>query len=190
MNTESSRSFYVSLIMMILFIIFGSFLILSPQATISFVSRSLAALMFLISLSGFIRYFMYRDKSKRIDYNLFYAIVMLMFAALLFFKDNAIEVLVAPVLGVFMLSNTSLRINAVSLLRRNKNNLYKLVLFIMLIEYISSLAVIFNVFGKVLTITQLVGFFVIFYFVIDFILVYLLKLITDKEIKLNLVKEV
>ncbi len=190
MNNDNSKMFYISLIMMIVFVFFGSFLILSPESTISLISKTLAALIFLISLSGFIRYFMRLDKSQKFDYNLAYAIITLIFAVILFLKDDAIGILIPPVLGIFMLSNTSLKINEMARLKKEKNNLYKVVAIMMLIEYLSSFMVIFNVFGQVLTINQIVGIFVIFYFVLDFVLVYLLKVIYEGNRSLKVIEEV
>ncbi len=190
MNTDSSKTFYISALLMIAFLFFGSFLIMSPQATISFISKSLAALIFLISMSGFVRYLFRSDRNVKMDYNLIYAIITLIFAAILFLKDDAIKILIPPVLGIFMLINTSIKINDAKVLRQDGNKLYKVVLLIMIIEYLSSFAVIFNIFGEVLTINQIVGIFVIFYFVIDFILVYLLKVIKEGSRLPKVIEEV
>lgn len=187
MNDNDKRFFY-SLLMLIVFIIFGSFLILSPEATISMISKTLASLIFLLSISGFIRYLAREDKTKRIDYNLIYGLITLCFSVVLFLKDNAIGVLIAPVLGVFILTNTSLKITVFNELRKDKNPFYKIILMIMLIEYLTSFAIIFNIFGEVLSINQLVGIFVIFYFVLDFVLVYLIRIIYQNNTEIKLIE--
>lgn len=178
---DYNKNIYVSFILMLIFIFYGSFLILEPNSAISLVSKLLAAMIFILSINAFIRYFIREDKLKRLNYNLIYGILTAIVAAFLFFKDSAIGVIIPPAFGIFMLINTSLRAVSLSNLIKERNPLWKVVFMIMFVEYLLAFAVVFNVFGEVLKLTQIVGISGIFYTVLDFILVYLLSIISTKN---------
>lgn len=174
---DYSKNLYLSFILLLIFLFYGSFLILNPNSAISLVSMILSALIFIFSVNLFIRYFLREDKTKKMNLHLIFGILTAVVAAFLFFKKTAIEGLIPPSFGAFILINTSLKVQSLLELKKSKNTFTKLVALIILVEYLLSFAIIFNVFSKVLILTQIVGLTGIFYFLLDFILTYLLSLL-------------
>lgn len=168
---EAEKSFWISIVSLVLFSVFGTYLMLKPDATIAIISKVLAIITLSISIFGIVRYFLRKDKTKKIDINIIYGIVALIIAGVLYFNPYLIKGLIPIALGGFMLVSAFLRIGYLKQVRKNEKNDFGVCIFTFIMMLILSMLVILNPLNS----NQVLGMTIIFYSVLDVILCYLFK---------------
>ena len=168
---EAEKSFWISIISLVLFSVFGIYLMLKPDTTIAMISKVLALITLAISIFGIVRYFIRKDKTKKIDINIIYGLIALIIALILYFNPYLIKGIIPIALGGFMLINIVLKIGYIKQVRKNEKSDFGVCIFTFIMMLILSALVILNPLNS----NQILGMTIMFYQVLDVILCYLFK---------------
>lgn len=172
---EAEKSFWVSIISGTLFSVFGIYLIYKPFATKTILARGIAIVLLCVAIFGLFKYLTRKDKTKKIDVNVVYAVIALILAAILFFMPLAISGFIPIALGGYTLANTFLKVGYLKQLAKNEVKDFGTSIFIFIIMLLLSVVIIFNPLKSVLNMNQTTGMILVFYSILDIILCYLFK---------------
>lgn len=172
---EAEKTFWVSIVSSILFVIFGIYLLFKPDLIETIISRMISIITACIGIFGLYRYFVRKDKTKKIDINIIYSIISFIIAILIFIFPTAISGLIPIALGAYMSINALIKLGYLKHLKKNEKLDFGVCLFIFIIMLISSIILIINPLRTVLVINQTMGMLIVFYSVLDTIISYLFK---------------
>ena len=172
---EAEKTFWVSIVSSILFVVFGIYLLFKPTLTITIISRVISIITACIGIFGLYRYFVRKDKTKKIDINIIYSIISFLIAILIFIFPTAISGLIPIALGAYMVINAMLKLGYLKQIKKNDKSDFGVCLFIFIIMILLSLILIINPLKQVLNINQTMGMLIVFYSVLDTINSYLFK---------------
>lgn len=174
-NDEAEKTFWVTIITSILFIIFGIYLLYRPNTTILIISRCLNIITLLVSLFGLYKYLTRKDKTKKIDINIIYSIIALIVTVLLFLNPYVISGFVPLAIGIIMIVSLLLKLGFLKQVKKNEVKDFGPCLLIFILMIILSVLVVFNPMKSVLNINQSMGMIIVFYSILDVIMCYLFK---------------
>jgi uncharacterized membrane protein HdeD (DUF308 family) len=174
-NEEAEKSFWVTIITSVLFIVFGIYLLYQPNTTILIIARCLTIITLLVSLFGAFKYFTRKDKTKKVDVNLIYGIIALIATIVLFFSPYIISDIVPLAIGIIMIVGLLLKLGYLKQVKQNQVKDFGTCLLIFILMLILSLLIVFNPMKAVLNINQSMGMIIIFYSILDVIMCYLFR---------------
>jgi len=172
---EAEKTFWVSIVSSVLFIIFGVYLLFKPELTITIISRVISIITAFIGIFGLYIYIVRKDKTKKIDINIIYSIISFLIAILIFIFPTAISSLIPIALGTYMIINALLKLGYLKQVKTNQKSDFGVCLFIFIIMLISSIVLVINPLKGVLNINQTMGMLIVFYSVLDTIISFLFK---------------
>lgn len=172
---EAEKTFWVSIVSSVLFIVFGVYLLFKPTLTITIISRIISIITACIGIFGLYRYIVRKDKTKKIDINIVYSVISFLIAILIFIFPTAISSLIPIALGAYMIVNTLLKLGYLKQIKQNDKQDFGVCLFIFIVMLLSSIILIVNPLKEVLNINQTMGMLIVFYSVLDTIISYLFK---------------
>lgn len=159
----------------IFLLILGLILLIKPDTVISVIAYIIGFMLLIFSISNFLRYFKEKDNGIYLGF----AILLLVASLFIIFKYEMIVSIIPFILGVFVIINSSLKIPYILELKTINNNKYINLLVSTILSIIIGLFLIFNPFSSTLTITRIIGIFIIIYSIIDIYETMLVK----KELK-------
>ena len=172
---EAEKTFWVSIVSSVLFIVFGVYLLFKPTLTITIISRIISIITACIGIFGLYRYIVRKDKNKKIDINIIYSVISFLIAILIFIFPTAISSLIPIALGAYMIVNALLKLGYLKQIKQNDKQDFGVCLFIFIVMLLSSIILIVNPLKEVLNINQTMGMLIVFYSVLDTIISYLFK---------------
>lgn len=159
----------------IFLLILGLILLIKPDTVISVIAYIIGFMLLIFSISNFLRYFKEKDNGIYLGF----AILLLVASLFIIFKYEMIVSIIPFILGVFVIINSSLKVPYILELKTINNNKYINLLVSTILSIIIGLFLIFNPFSSTLTITRIIGIFIIIYSIIDIYETMLVK----KELK-------
>lgn len=174
-NEEAEKNFWVTIITSILFIVFGIYLLYQPNTITLIISRCLNIFTLLVSFFGIFKYFIRKDKNKKIDINIIYGILMLIITLLLFFNPYVISNFIPLAIGIIMMVSLLLKLGFLKQVKKNEVKDFGPCLLIFIFMIIISIVVVLNPMKTVLNENQSMGMMIIFYSLLDVIMCYLFK---------------
>ena len=172
---EVNKIFLSSLLTSIIFFVLGLLLLFFPDKTLAIISYALGGIIAAVGIMGIIKFFTRTDTSKYSKYGLAYGIVLLIIAALFFFRQDDILKALPFVLGMFIIINSATKIEFVVRLKKDVNDNWKVTLLLLIVSLILGIILIFNPLKTVLVVTQVIGIFLIFISILEIIASYLIK---------------
>lgn len=147
----------------ILLFILGFVLTIKPDMVISIIAYSVAIILLAVGINAIIKYV--QDNCQR--YNLFGGIISIISSLFLFFKYEMVVSFIPFLLGIYIIINSSLRIEYIFRLKNNNNPKYINMLVTVILSFICGLFLVFNPFSSTLTITRIIGIFIMIYSLMD-----------------------
>jgi len=172
---EAEKSFWITIITSVLFVIFGTYLLYKPNTTITIVARCLTILTSCVGVFGIYRYIVRKNKKKKIDFNLIYGIISFLIALILYFYPLIISGFVPLVIFAVMIANILLKLGFINQVRKNSSKDYGVCIMIMVLMIVLSVFILFDPLKTVLISNQSKGIIIIFYAILDTIISYLFK---------------
>lgn len=168
MQNLLKRVFGLSIFTSIVFFILGLFLIFRAEGTISLISSIIGIILILNGGFSLIQYF--REKTNfgfRVE--LIYGIVAVIAGFVLILNPTAILSIIPFILGIYFVGNGIVNLKyAIDVKNYTKNS--SIISFIIpILMILCGILLITNPFGGVVTITKLIGIFLVAYSVIDII---------------------
>lgn len=164
-----------NIISSIFLLILGLIFLIKPDTVISVIAYIMGFMLLIFSISNFLRYFRKKDNGIYLGI----AILLLVASMFIIFKYEMIISIIPFILGIFVITNCSLKVPYILELKTINNNKYINLLISTILSVIIGLFLIFNPFSSTLTITRIIGVFVIIYSIIDIYETILVK----KELK-------
>lgn len=174
-NEEAEKTFWVTVVTSIMFIVFGVYLLYQPNTTILIISRCLNIITLALSAFGVFKYFTRKDKTKKIDLNIIYGVIAFIITLILFIKPYIISGFVPLVVGILMIVALLLKFGFLKQVKKNEVKDFGVCLLIFILMIILSVFVIFNPLKTVLGPNQTMGMIIVFYSILDVIMCYLFK---------------
>ena len=172
---EVIKSFWTTLVSSILFIIFGVFLLLKPDLTLTMISRCISLITTFIGIFGLYKYLTREKKEKKLDVNILYSIVAFVIAIIVFIYPTAISGLIPIVMGIFMIINAFFKIGYLKHLNLSNNKDFGVCVLIFILMILLGIILVFNPLKGALEMFQSLGMLLSFYAVLDIIICYLFK---------------
>ena len=163
----------------VLLMILGFILAIKPNTVISIMAYIVAIILFAMGINAIIKYIQDHNQT----FNLFGGIISITASAFLFFRYETVISVIPFILGLYIIFNSSLKIEYILRMKNNNNPKYLNVLVTVIISFICGLFLVFNPFTSTLTITRIIGILIMVYSGIDIYQTHLLK----KEIE-NFIK--
>lgn len=163
----------------VLLFILGFILTIKPDTVISIIAYAVAIILLAVGINAIIKYI--QDNNQR--YNLFGGIISLTASIFLFFKYEMVISFIPFFIGLYIIINSALRIEYIFRLKNENNPKYINMLVTVVLSFVCGLFLVFNPFSSTLTITRIVGIFIMIYSVMDIYQSYVLR----KEIE-NFIK--
>jgi len=156
-------------------LILGLVFLIKPDTVISVIAYIIGAILIVLAVNNLLKYV----KEKENGMYLGLGIIFLIGAIFVIFKYEMIVSIIPFILGIFVIINSSLKVPYVIELKMMKNDKYIVLLISTILSLAIGLFLIFNPFTSTLTITRIIGFFLILYSGIDIYQTILVK----KELK-------
>ena len=164
-----SKVFISSILSSVIFVALGIFLFTKPETTISTISYILGIIIILLGSFAFGKYFQSREDGFKFSFSLLYGVLSFVIGLILIINPTALATLIPFVIGFWMITNSTVKIQYSLNLRQYENKAWIPTFIIGLLTLICGLVMIFNPFEGALVITKMIGLFIIVYSVLDII---------------------
>lgn len=155
----------------VLLLVLGIILTVKPNIVISLICYGTATVLLVVGINAIIKYI----QNRNVNFNLFGGIIFITVAFFLFFRYETVVSFIPFILGIYIIINSALKIEYIFVLKNNNNQKYINVLVTVIISLICGLFLVFNPFTSTLTITRIIGLFIIIYSILDIYQTHLLK---------------
>ena len=169
MENKIKRTFNVSLIKSIIFVIVGLFLFIKPDTTISLISYTFWAVLLLMGLINGYKYFSSDNKLNMFSFDLAYGVLLVIAGLFLIIDTSIFAKVINIILGIWIIVNSITKFQYGIVLKKVKNSDWGYTIFVSLLSFFWGVLLLVNPFESALTITQIIGIFIIVYAVLDII---------------------
>ena len=158
------KTFNLSLASSIIFVIVGLFLFIKPGATISIISYVTGGVLLLMGLISVYKYFI-----NLFGFELAYGVLLIIAGLFLVIDTSIFAKVINVILGIWIIVNSITKFQYGFVLKRAKNSDWIYTILVSLLSFIWGIVLLINPFESALTITQIIGIFIIVYAVLDII---------------------
>lgn len=169
MENKIKRTFNVSLITSIIFVIVGLFLFIKPDTTISLISYTFGGVLLLMGLINVYKYFSSNNKLNMFSFDLAYGVLLVIAGLFLIIDTSIFAKVINIILGIWIIVNSITKFQYGIVLKKVKNSDWGYTIFVSLLSFLWGVLLLVNPFESALTITQIIGIFIIVYAVLDII---------------------
>lgn len=169
MENKIKRTFNVSLITSIIFVIVGLFLFIKPDTTISLISYVFGGVLLLMGLINVYKYFSSNNKLNMFSFDLAYGVLLIIAGLFLIIDTSIFAKVINIILGIWIIVNSITKFQYGIVLKKVKNSDWGYTIFVSLLSFFWGILLLVNPFESALTITQIIGIFIIVYAVLDII---------------------
>lgn len=172
---RTKKSFVMSLITSIIFVIIGLFLFIKPDTTIVTISYLFGGALALLGLINVVKYFLNDFGVNPFDFNLVYGVLLIIGGLFLILKPNLLASLLPIILGIWIVINGVTKFQYALILKGLDKDDWKYTLLIAILTLAWGIILLVNPLEVVLKATQIIGVFIIIYAVLDIIDSFILK---------------
>ena len=182
MLKKFKKMYYSSIIISFLLLIFGIFLCTKTIATISFISYIIATIIIMNGLFSVVKYI--QDKKEGIiKFELAYGIINIIVGLLIILNPTAIGTLLPIIIGVWMVINSTLKIQYIINFSKYKDKNWYISLIIIILMFMFGVSLIFDPFKGLIKITQVIGIVLIIYSILNIIQILNIRKIFKKNLE-------
>lgn len=171
MNIERKikKTFNLSLLTSIVFVIVGLFLFIKPDTTLSVISYVIGTILIISGITSGYRYFSEKGVLSIFSFDLVYGVLLLISGIFLVVRPDLLSVLFPIILGIWIIINSVIKFQYALVLKRIKNEDFLYTALISFLTLIWGIVLLYNPFKTALLVTQTIGIFIIVYAVLDII---------------------
>lgn len=163
------KTFNLSLVSSIIFVIVGLFLFIKPGTTISIISYVTGGVLLLMGLISVYKYFTSYSVINLFGFQLAYGVLLIIAGLFLVIDTSIFAKVINVILGIWIIVNSITKFQYGFVLKRSKNSDWLYTILVSLLSFIWGIVLLINPFSSALTITQIIGIFIIVYAVLDII---------------------
>lgn len=169
LERKVKKTFNTSLVTSIIFVIVGLFLFIKPDATISIISYMIGAVLLFLGLINIYKYFSSDNKINMFSFDLAYGVLLSIAGLFLIIDTSIFAKVINVILGIWIIVNSITKFQYGFALKKVKNRDWPYTILVSLLSFIWGVVLLINPFESALTITQIIGIFIIVYAVLDII---------------------
>ena len=169
MEERLRKKFNIDLVISISFLLIGLFLLIKPDITISIISYTIGGVLLLSGVYSCYKYFTFVGIENIFNFNLVYGVLLVIASMFMFIKPNALATLFPIILGIWIIVNSVTKFQYALLLRKAKEEDFVYTIVISVLTFLWGVVLLINPFESVLTITKVIGVFIIIYAVLDIV---------------------
>lgn len=169
LEKKIKKTFNAYLLTSFIFIIIGLFLFIKPDATLSIISYVIGAALLFAGLTNVYKYFSDDNKLNMFSFNLAYGILLLIAGLFLIIDTSIFAKVINVILGIWIIVNSVTKFQYSIVLKKLKNKDWFYSMLVSLLIFLWGITLLINPFESFLTITQIIGVFIIIYAVLDII---------------------
>ena len=163
------KTFNLSLVSSIIFVIVGLFLFIKPGTAISIISYVTGGVLLLMGLISVYKYFTSYSAINLFGFELAYGVLLIISGLFLVIDTSIFAKVINVILGIWIIVNSITKFQYGFVLKRAKNCDWLYTILVSLLSFIWGIVLLINPFSSALTITQIIGIFIIVYAVLDII---------------------
>ena len=186
MNIERKikKTFNLSLLTSIVFVIIGLFLFIKPDTTLSVISYVIGSILIISGISSGYRYFSEKGVLSIFSFDLVYGVLLLISGIFLVVRPDLLSVLFPIILGIWIIINSIIKFQYALVLKKIKNEDFIYTTLISFLTLIWGIVLLYNPFKTALLVTQTIGVFIIVYAVLDIIDNFIIRKNVNEIIKI------
>lgn len=163
------KTFNASLVTSIIFVVVGLFLFIKPDTTISIISYITGSVLLFMGLVNIYKYFSTDNKINMFSFDLAYGVLLSIAGLALIIDTSIFAKVINIILGIWIIVNSITKFQYGLVLKKANNKDWTYTVFVSLLSFAWGVLLLINPFKTALTITQMIGIFIIVYAVLDII---------------------
>lgn len=168
-DKKIKRTFNISLVSSIIFVIIGLFLFIKPDTTISIISYIIGSILLLVGLINIYRYFSSDIRFNMFSFELAYGVLLAIAGLFLIIDTTIFAKIINVIVGIWIIVNSITKFQYGFVLKKSSNSDWPYTMLVSLLTFIWGVVLLINPLESALTITQIIGVFIIVYAVLDII---------------------
>lgn len=174
-NNKFNKIIFNSWFTSIFFLILGIFLFVKPKMANSLIGYLVGAIVLASGVSSIVNYVISKKDFKYMNFQLIYGIITSLLGIFVIFNPLSISGMLMIGVGIWMIVSGAMKINTALFLKRQKEEVWPILIFIGFLILLSGVLLIFNPFKGTMVVTQVLGVFVIVYAILDTMQLLLMK---------------
>ena len=169
MEKKILKTFNISLISSFIFVIIGLFLFINPNTTISIISYVIGSILLFFGLIHIYKYFSSKNPINVFSFDLAYGVLLSIAGIFLIIDTSIFAKVINVIVGIWIIINSVTKFQYGLVLRKVNNKDWTYTILVSLLTFAWGVVLLINPLQSALTITQIIGVFIIVYAVLDII---------------------
>lgn len=164
-DNKLKSMFRTSVIVSLALIIVGIFLIVSPETTLSFVSYGTGIILLITGLIPTINFFINKENQKYLDISFIFGIIFIIVGIVIIINPKIVASIVPLLIGIWMIINGVIKLYYSILINKTVKSISSIIISLLIL--VCGLLLVLNPFGGAVTLTIIIGIFLVVYSVLD-----------------------
>ena len=164
-DNKLKSMFRTSVIVSLALIIVGIFLIVSPETTLSFVSYGTGIILLITGLIPTINFFINKENQKYLDISFIFGIIFIIVGIVIIINPKIVASIVPLLIGIWMIINGVIKLYYSILINKTIKSISSIIISLLIL--VCGLLLVLNPFGGAVTLTIIIGIFLVVYSVLD-----------------------
>lgn len=186
-DNKLKSMFRTSAIVSIALILVGIFLIVSPETTLSFVSYGTGIILLITGLIPTINFFINKENQKYLDISFIFGIIFIIVGIVIIINPKIVASIVPLLIGIWMIINGVIKLYYSILINKTIKSISSIIISLLIL--VCGLLLVLNPFGGAVTLTIIIGIFLVVYSLLDLAECIIIYVSNKKSKKEDTVKE-
>ena len=169
LEKKIKRTFNISLVSSFIFVIVGLFLFIKPDVTISIISYIIGGVLLSVGLINVYKYFSSDSKYNLFSFYLAYGVLLCIAGIFLIIDTTIFARIINIIVGIWIIVSSITKFQYAFALKKASNSDFFYTLLVSLLMFIWGIVLLVNPLESALTITQVIGIFIIIFAVLDIV---------------------
>lgn len=186
-DNKLKSMFRTSVIVSLALILVGIFLIVSPETTLSFVSYGTGIILLITGLIPTINFFINKENQKYLDISFIFGIIFIIVGIVIIINPKIVASIVPLLIGIWMIINGVIKLYYSILINKTVKSISSIIISLLIL--VCGLLLVLNPFGGAVTLTIIIGIFLVVYSLLDLAECIIIYVSNKKSKKEDTVKE-
>jgi uncharacterized membrane protein HdeD (DUF308 family) len=179
--------FRTSIIVSLVLILVGIFLIIYPETTLSFLSYGSGIILLITGLIPTINFFINKENQKYLDISFIFGIIFIIVGMVIIINPKIVASIVPLLIGIWMIINGVIKLYYSILINKTIKSISSIIISLLIL--VCGLLLVLNPFGGAVTLTIIIGIFLVVYSLLDLAECTIIYVSNKKSKKEDTVKE-
>ena len=186
-DNKLKSMFRTSVIVSLALILVGIFLIVSPETTLSFVSYGTGIILLITGLIPTINFFINKENQKYLDISFIFGIIFIIVGIVIIINPKIVASIVPLLIGIWMIINGVIKLYYSIIINKTVKSISSIIISLLIL--VCGLLLVLNPFGGAVTLTIIIGIFLVVYSLLDLAECIIIYVSNKKSKKEDAVKE-